>query len=85
MDVGVTSNFSKKYKKLTNKERNLLDQKTEIFRVNSRDPRLKTHQLSGKLREYSAFSLTRGKRVKFILIESNKALFVDVGSHDDVY
>ncbi len=85
MDVGVTSHFSKRAKKLTTKERDLLDLKIEIFQTNPRDSRLKVHQLGGKLREYMAFSLTRGKRVKFILIENNRALLVDVGSHDEVY
>mgnify|MGYP001592039647 CR=1 FL=1 len=85
MEVGVTSYFTKRSKKLSAKESALLDQKTTIFQNNPRDVRLKTHQLSGKLREYMAFSLTRRKRVKFILVESNRALFVDVGTHDEVY
>lgn len=85
MDVGVTSHFSKRAKKLSTKERDLLDQKTEIFQISPGDPRLKVHRLGGKLREYMAFSLTHGKRVKFILVENNRALFVDVGSHDEIY
>lgn len=85
MEVGFTSHFSKRYKKLSTKERELLDQKITLFKNNPRDTRLKTHHLGGKLRECVAFSLTHGKRVKFILIESNRALFIDVGSHDEVY
>ena len=81
----MTSHFIKRSKRLSAKERNLLDQKTTIFQNNPRDIRLKTHQLGGKLREYMAFSLTRCKRVKFILVERDRALFVDVGTHDEVY
>lgn len=85
MEIGVTSHFAKRAKRLSLKERRLLDLKTEIFCTNFQDPRLKTHRLKGRLKEYLAFSLTHSKRVKFIFLEENKALFIDVGSHDEVY
>lgn len=85
MEIGVTSHFARRAKRLSAKERKLLDLKTEIFRADCQDPRLKTHRLKGRLREYLAFSLTHSKRVKFIFLEEDKALFIDVGSHDEVY
>lgn len=85
MEVGITPYFTKRAKRLSPKERKLLDLKTEIFQVNYLDARLKTHRLKGKLQECLSFSLTHSKWVKFILVSHNKALFVDVGSHDEVY
>jgi len=32
-----------------------------------------------------AFSIKRRKRVKFSFFDKNKTLFIDVGSHDEVY
>lgn len=85
MKVGITPHFAKRAKRLSPKEIKLLDLKTEIFQADYQDARLKTHRLKGKLRECFSFSLTHSKRVKFILVSHNKALFVDVGSHDEVY
>jgi mRNA-degrading endonuclease YafQ of YafQ-DinJ toxin-antitoxin module len=46
---------------------------------------LKTHKLSGKLQEFWSFSVDYDERVLFYFMEDGKAVFVDIGSHDEVY
>ena len=53
--------------------------------VNPYDPSLKTHKLSGKLQEFWSFSIDYDERVLFYFTEDEKAVFVDIGSHDEVY
>jgi len=50
MEVEFSSHFLDQAKKLTQKEKEVLAEKVELFRKNPRDPRLKTHALTGKLK-----------------------------------
>jgi mRNA-degrading endonuclease YafQ of YafQ-DinJ toxin-antitoxin module len=60
-------------------------QKLEQFTVDPFDPSLKTHKLSGKLKELWSFSVDYDERVLFYFTEDEKAVFVDIGNHDEVY
>jgi mRNA-degrading endonuclease YafQ of YafQ-DinJ toxin-antitoxin module len=60
-------------------------QKLDQFKANPFDPSLKTHKLSGKFKEYWSFSVEYDQRVLFYFNESENAVFVDIGSHDEVY
>ncbi|MEP0918408.1 hypothetical protein NC981_16380 [Leptolyngbya sp. DQ-M1] len=59
--------------------------KLEIFIANPFDPSLRTHKLSGKLKDLYSFSLEYDERVVFYFTEDGNAVFVDVGTHDEVY
>ena len=85
MEIELSSNFLRKAKKLSNKEKILLSERTDIFRKNPNDPRLKTHALTGKLKGMLSFSLDYSKRVVFLYVKPNKVLFFDIGSHNEVY
>lgn len=60
-------------------------QKLEQFTGDPFDPSLKTHKLSGKLKELWSFSVDYDARVLFYFTEDGNAVFVDIGSHDEVY
>jgi len=81
----LSSNFLKKAKRLSKEEKVLLSDRIEIFRDNVNDSRLKIHPLTGKLKGLLSFSLNYSKRVTFVYLEKEKVLFIDVGSHDQVY
>ena len=81
----MSSNFLKKAKRLSKEEKILLSDRIEIFRDNVNDSRLKIHPLTGKLKGLLSFSLNYSKRVTFVYLEKEKVLFIDVGSHDQVY
>lgn len=85
MDIEFSSNFLKKAKKLPKREKELLSRKVELFREAPNDQRLRTHPLTGRLKGLYSFSLTYSKRVVFLYAGKNKTLFIDVGTHDEVY
>lgn len=62
-------------------EQTLLSEKIEVFKVDPYNSKLRTHQLTGKLKSIHSFSLTYSKRVLFI-IDKDKTIFIAVGSHD---
>lgn len=49
------------------------------------DRSLRTHKLSGKLKDLWSFSLEYDLRVIFYFAEKDKVVFVDIGKHDEVY
>ena len=56
-----------------------------LFEENSKHPSLRTHKLSGKLQEMWTISITMNIRMAYILLDQNTALFVKIGTHDQVY
>ena len=85
MEIDLSSHFVKRARRLSAKEKKELSVRTDLFRENPNDPRLKTHSLTGKLKSFLSFSINRKKRVKFMWIDKKVALFIDVGPHDEVY
>lgn len=85
MEIELSSHFVKRARRLSTKEKEELSQRTEWFRKDPDDPRLKTHALTGKLKGFFSFSISRGKRVKFIYVDKKVVLFVEVGPHEEVY
>lgn len=85
MEVELSSNFIKRARRLSSQEKRRLSEHTEWFRKDPRDPRLKTHALTGKLKGLYSFSVTYRKRVTYLLVTPITALFTDVGAHDEVY
>jgi len=57
------------------------EKKEKIFRKKPFDPRLKTHKLSGKLRDYHSFSIDRQYRIIFEFAEKDVIWFHSVGTH----
>ena len=80
--IHITSEFNKSFKKLPVNIQDLADKKDQWFRQNAFDPRLDTHKLKGELREYWAYSINRKYRILFSFINSNEAIYYDIGTHD---
>ena len=49
------------------------------------DKTLRTHKLSGKLKEYWSVSIEYDLRVIFYFEDAETAVFVDLGTHKEVY
>lgn len=82
------ANFKRSYKKRI--DNNALLKKRfwdaiDLFCLNPFDAKLKTHKLTGKLKDLWAFSVSHDCRVIFILTDSQTALLIDIGSHKEVY
>lgn len=57
----------------------------ETFQNNPFDQTLRTHKLSGRLKDLWSFSIEYDLRVVFSFLEDDRALFVDIGTHEEVY
>lgn len=84
MEIYTSPHFERRYKKLPQNIRERAKRREEIFRVNPFDTRLETHKLHGKGEEW-AFSVDYEYRIKFIFLNGDKVLFLDVGTHDELY
>jgi mRNA-degrading endonuclease YafQ of YafQ-DinJ toxin-antitoxin module len=88
VEVSFSSPFKRAFKKRIKGNIELEErfwQKLEQFTVDPFNPSLKTHKLSGKLKEFWSFSVGYDERVLFYFTEDEKAVFTDIGSHDEVY
>ena len=85
--------FSNSFKKAFEKRIKSVETKTEfwvrvdLFIKDPFDPKLKTHKLSGKLKNLWSFSVENDVRVVFFFTDDKpkRAVFVDLGSHNEVY
>ncbi len=88
MEVSFSSSFKRAFKKPIQGNTDLETrfwQKLEKITIDPFDPSLKTHKLSGKLKELWSFRVDYDERILFYFTEDEKAVFVDIGSHDEVY
>jgi addiction module RelE/StbE family toxin len=80
--------FLRILRKWQKKHPNLIDvfkSKIALFSENPFYPTLKTHRLSGNLKEYWALHITYEYRLVFKFISENSVLLIDIGTHDEVY
>ncbi|MBI4842339.1 MAG: type II toxin-antitoxin system YafQ family toxin [candidate division NC10 bacterium] len=81
----VTSHFARQYKRLPPEIQEISETRERIFRANPFDPRLRTHKLSGRLKDLWAFSVTHDIRVVFEFLEADEVLFHSIGRHQVIY
>ena len=81
MEVHYTSRFSREAKRAPHHLRPLVEERVDLFKKNPHDPRLKTHKLTGKLREYWSFSIDYRWRIIFEFVSADHALFHSIGDH----
>jgi addiction module RelE/StbE family toxin len=88
VNIDLHPDFKKAYKK---RVANLssLARKTEeriaLFKQNQSHPILKDHRLVGKLGQYRAFSVTGNIRVVYQRLSPDNVVFMDIGTHNQVY
>lgn len=57
-------------------------EREQIFQEDAFDPRLRIHKLHGKEKESWAFWIDYTYRIKFVFLNEEAVLFLDVGAHD---
>jgi len=88
ISIAFSSSFKKVFCKSIKNNPSLEElfwSKLTIFLKNPFDKRLRTHKLSGKLKDLWGFSVRYDIRVVFYFEDRNKCVFVDIGTHNDVY
>jgi len=87
-EVAFSSSFKRAFKRRI-KGNTALEtrfwEKLEIFRNNPFDQRLRTHKLSRRLKDLWSFSVEYDLRIVFAFLKGDQALFVDIGTHEEVY
>lgn len=88
MKIELHPDFKKSYKKRIRNNSKLAVKtrdRIKIFRENPSDPILKDHTLKGSKNNIRAFSITGDFRIIYKLISKNHALFLNIGTHNQVY
>ncbi|MCM8784557.1 MAG: type II toxin-antitoxin system mRNA interferase toxin, RelE/StbE family [Candidatus Omnitrophica bacterium] len=76
-----TTHFIKAYKSLPEEIKLRAKKREKIFKTNPFDPRLKTHKLKGRLRDYWSYSVDYQYRILFRFINDETVLYYDIGTH----
>ena len=88
-EIIYTDSYLKRVKKFIKKHPELISQyeKTlKLLELNPNHPSLRLHKLHGKLSELYAVSINITYRISiYFLIDKDKIIPVDIGSHEDVY
>ncbi len=81
------SSFRRAFKKIVKSDPALKDkvaQSLELLLKDPFNPSLKTHKLSGRLKEFWAFIIEYDCRIVFQFV-NHDILLIDIGKHDEVY
>jgi mRNA-degrading endonuclease YafQ of YafQ-DinJ toxin-antitoxin module len=87
-EISLSSSFRKAFKKKVRDNPTLEKrfwERVAVFKDDPFDPRLRTHKLSGSMRDWWSFSVDYDVRVVFSFVDANRVLLVDIGTHEEVY
>jgi addiction module RelE/StbE family toxin len=88
ISIEYNKDFKKNFKSRILPNKHLLiryKNRLDVFIKNRWDPILKDHKLVGKMTRFRSFSITGDVRVIYKEIQREKYVFLDVGSHNQVY
>lgn len=85
LNVAYSKKFLKSLNKLPQNVQLKAIAKEKIFRADIFDYSLKTHKLHGKQKEEWAYSVDNSYRATFIFVGNKEILFLDIGTHDQLY
>jgi len=85
MKIVTNKKFDKKVQKQPIKIQKELKKRLYIFIEEINDPTLKTHKLSGKLKDMWSFNVSGDVRVVFDKSQKDVIILVDIGSHSALY
>ncbi len=85
---GFSTSFRRAYRKhirnRTDKEKKF-SESLSLFMNDPFHPRLRTHKLTGQLKDLWSFSIEYDLRVVFYFVTDSEVVFEDIGTHDEVY
>jgi len=85
MQAGFSKNFKKQFGKLPKKIQDHFYRKLDIFIANPFHPVLNNHQLSGAMKNMKSINVTGDVRAIYEQVDKNKALFLIIGNHNNLY
>ncbi len=87
-EVSFSFPFKRSYKKRVKGRKELeakFWEKVELFIHDPFNKNLRTHKLSGRLKDLWSFHVEYDVRVVFYFADEARVVFVDIGKHDEVY
>lgn len=88
IEIAFSSSFKRAFKRKIGDNAEKAErfwERLEVFKNDPFDPTLRTHKLSGKLKHLWSFSIAHDLRVIFQFVENQRAVFIDIGTHKEVY
>lgn len=90
MEISFSSSFKKAFRKKVKGNPSFEEifwKTVEVFISDPFHNTLRTHRLSGKLRQLWSFTVDYNTRVVFYFTNDKpkNAVFIDIGTHDEVY
>lgn len=80
--IDYSEKFLKSLGKLPKRVIEQAEIKERVLKENIFDSRLKTHKLHGEKKEVWAFWIDYRYRIKFIFLDGDEVLFLDIGTHE---
>lgn len=77
--------FNKKYKKLSQKDKEKTKERIRIFSEDIFNPILNNHPLEGKYKGYRSINIKGDLRIVYKLRNVNAAFFVAIDNHSNLY
>ncbi len=85
VEIEYSSKFLRSLSKTPSHIQDRAEERDLIFRNDPFDPRLHTHKLHGRDSRHWSYSVDYDYRVKFAFLNDNAVLYLDIGTHDEVY
>ena len=87
IEVVFSSSFKRAFKKISKNKiiEKKFWEKLEVFIEDPFDKSLRTHKLSGKLQGLWSYTVGYDLRVIFYFKDKTHAVFIDIGTHSEVY
>ena len=85
MEVDFTKSFVKQLEKMPVQKRKQVRAAVALFMVDVAAPALRNHKLKGRWLGYSSISAGGDLRLHFKVVTKNSVLFVEVGTHSQLY
>ena len=88
MIIELHPSFKRAYKKRIANNPKLVsrvEERIKLFRLNPDDPVLQDHKLKGKKKYFRSFSISGNIRIVYFPASDVKVIFLDIGSHPQVY
>lgn len=85
MRIVLHNKFIKSYKKLSPNIRAKFKKQRDLFILNPLHPLLNNHKLGGELEGYRSINITGDIRLIYKQLESDTVIFVEIGSHSQLY
>ena len=88
MKIRFSPDFIKLLKKIKRTDKTLIDKvnkQLKLFQLQPQHPSFRTHKLTGKMKNRWSISLSKSLRMIYILLKTDEAYFIAIGTHDKVY